>query len=328
MTSYLVVRVLDDKSFTLPATFNYGFVELRSYSADTKDEVAAFEGSASDNGLDYEKHKVCARIATIIDCENRSEAIRAADTRFLEVLDFKSKEYSISAIKTSRIGLVKDLSTGDIMPIVRAGFEPSLSFVMHTGSMQCFDTTVYLLSLRNELCDRYKRSLHWTRNSKNEINPQLKVIFLWFALEALLKEDEGDNCVESYIRLFLGFPNGQQQWTIALSIKAKLEGHPRYQYWKKQLINEVKEIRDFRNDSVHSGFRSMDFTKEKLELFNTIMIHAVSRCQAGVMQGLLNGLESLVEFKEYAVPLFESNENLINDIHKNVIYSLDHPMTC
>ncbi|PMY82843.1 hypothetical protein C1X72_02010 [Pseudomonas sp. FW306-2-2C-D06B] len=327
MTSYLVVRVLDDKSFTLPATFNYGFVELRSYSADTQDEVAAFENSASENGLDYEKHKVCARIATIIDCENRSEAIHVADTRFLEVLDFKSKEYSISAIKTSRIGLVKDLSTGELTPIVRAGFQPSLSFVMHTGSIQCVDTTVYLLSLKNELCDRYKRSLHWSRNSKNEINPQLKVIFLWFALEALLKEDEGDNCVESYIRLFLGFPNGQQQWIIAFSIKAKLEGHPRYQYWKKQLINEVKEIRDFRNDSVHSGFRSMDFTKEKLELFNTIMIHAVGRCQAGVMRGLLNGVESLVEFKEYAVPLFESNENLINDIHNNVIYSLDHPMT-
>ena len=143
----------------------------------------------------------------------------------------------------------------------------------------------------------------------------------------LLKADENDNCVESYIRLFLGFPNGQQQWIIASSTKEKLESHSRYQYWKKNLIEVVKEIRDFRNDSVHSGFRSMDFTKDKLELFSTIMIYAVGRCQAGVMQGLLNNLESLVEFKEYAVALFENNESLINDIHNNVIYSLDHPMT-
>ncbi|CAM5294368.1 HEPN domain-containing protein [Pseudomonas fragi] len=327
MTSYLVVKILDDRSFSLPSTLNFGPVELRSYSADTKYEVSALEKSASENGLDYEKHKVCARIATIVECENHSEAVHTADTRFLEVLDFKSTEYSTSTIKTSQIGLIKDLSSGEITSITRTGFQPSLAFVMHNGSIQYVDTTVYLLSLKNELCDRYRRSLHWARNSKNETNPQLRIIFLWFALEALLKADEHDNCVESYIRLFIGFPNGQQQWVISPLTKEKLENHPRYQHWKKQLIEIVKEIRDFRNDSVHSGFRSMDFTKEKLELFSTIMIYAVSRCQAGVMQGLLNNLETLVEFKEYAVPLFENNKNLINDIHNNIIYSLDHPIT-
>lgn len=326
MTSFLIVKVLDDRSITLPSTFNYGSVELRSYSADTQLEVSAFEKSASENGLDFNKHKICARIATIIDCETHNEAIHAADTKFLEVLDFKSTEFSISAIKTSRIGLIKDLSSGEITPITRTGFQQSLSFVMRHGSIQNVDTTVYLLSLKNELCDRYRRSLHWARNSKNETNPQLKIIFLWFALEALLKADENDNCVESYIRLFLGFPNGQQQWIVTPEIKAKLEKHTRYNHWKKQLIEVVKEIRDFRNDSVHSGFRSVDFAKEKLELFSTIMIYAVGRCQAGVMQGLLNNLETLLEFKEYAVPLFENNKNLINDIHNNVIYSLDHPM--
>lgn len=327
MTSYLVVRILDDKSFTLPSTLNFGSVELRSYLADIHSEVGAFEKSASENGLDYEKHKVCARIATVVDCENHSEALHTADSRFLELLDFKSMEYSTSAIKTSRIGLIKDLSSGEITPITRTGFQPSLSFVMHSGNTQFVDATVYLLSLKNELCDRYRRSLHWARNSKNETNPQLKIIFLWFALEALLKADENDNCVESYVRLFLGFPNGQQQWIITPKTKVQLESHPRYQFWKKQLIEIVKEVRDFRNHSVHSGFRSMDFTKEKLELFSTIMVCAVGRCQAGVMQGLLNNLESLAEFKEYAVVLFENNQNLINDVHNNIIYFLDHPMT-
>lgn len=326
MNSYLVVRILDEKSIFLPSTFVYGNVELRSYTADTQYEVSALERSASENGLDFEKHKICARMVTIINCETHSEAIHEADIRFLEVLDLKFSEYSVSAIKTSSIGLIKDLASGEITPIKRTGYQPSLSFLIHPGSTQNVDATVYLLSLNNELCDRYRRSLHWARNSKNETNLQLRIIFLWFALEALLKEDENDNCVESFIRLFLGFPNGQQQWIITPSIKAKLEDHPRYQYWKKRLIKVVQEIRDFRNDSVHSGFRSIDFTKDKLELFSTVMVYAVGRCQAGVMQGLLNNLEGILEFKEYAVPLFENNENLINDIHNNVIYSLDHPM--
>lgn len=325
MTSYLVTKILDYKSFVLPSTSNYGSVELRPYSADTPMELSAFEISASESGLDYEKYQLCARIYTIVDCKNHNEAIHTAEIRFLEVLDFKSIEHSISEIKTSEIGLIKDLSSGEITPIKRLGFQPSLSFVVNKGSIQLFDTTAYLLSLQNELCDRYKRSLHWARNSKNETNPQLRIIFLWFSLEALLKADENDNCVESYIRLYLGFPNGLQEWIIDPLIKKELECHPKYQYWKRKLIEVVKEIRDFRNNSVHSGFRSMDFTKEKLELFSTIMILAVARCQASVVQGLLNDLGSLAEFKEYAVPLLENKKNLVNDIHKTVIYSLEHP---
>jgi len=326
MTSFLVVKILDDRSITLPSTLNYGSVEPRSYSADTELESQAFEKSASEGGLDFNKHKICARIATIVDCETHIEAIHIADIKFLEVLDFKSTEFAVSAIKTSRIGLIKDLSTGEITPIERYGFQQSLSFVVRHGAIQCIDATSYVLSLKNELSDRYKRSLHWGRNSKNETNPQLKIIFLWFALEALLKADETDNCVESYIRLFLGFPNGLQLLILSPTVRAKLEDHERYKYWQKQLTETVKEIRDFRNNSVHSGFRSVDFTKEKLELFSSIMIYAVGRCQAGVMQGLLSNLQTLSEFKEYAVPIFENNTNLINDTHNNIIYTLDHPM--
>ncbi|MFK3942930.1 hypothetical protein ACI2KC_14805 [Pseudomonas monteilii] len=323
MASYLVVKILDDKSFVLPSTLSLGNVELRSSSADDKCDEVAFESSAIEHGLGYEIYKVCARIATIVDCENSVEAIYAADARFLEVLDFKSAEYAISTIRTSQIGLVKDLSSGEVSPIKRSGFHPSLSFVMYSGAIQCFDATNYLLSLESELCDRYKRSLHWARNSKNETNPQLKIVFLWFALEALLKENETDNCVESYIRLFLGFPNGKQSWIISSSVKERLEEHPRYFYWQKKLIDIVQEIRNFRNDSVHSGFRSVDFTKQKLHMFDMIMVYAVSRCQSGVRQGLLSGLKTLVDFKEYAVLLFENGGDIFNDVHNNIIFSLD-----
>ena len=327
MTSFLVVRILNDQSIYIPSTMNYGNVELRSYSTDTKFETDALEASASEGGLDFNKHKICARIATIVECETPTGAVDIADGRFLKVLDVKSTEFALSTIKTSRIGLIKNLISGEIIPIGRSGFEPTLSFVMGRGTVQCFDNTNLLLLLENELSDRYRRSLHWARNSKNETNIQLKILFSWFALEALLKADESDNCVESYVRLFLGFPNGQQLGLVSTALKPKLENHSRYIHWQKRLIEIVKEIRDFRNDSVQSGFRSMDFTKEKLELFSTVMTYAVTRCQAGVVRGLFSDVESLSDFKEYAVTLFEDNVNLINDVHNNIIYSLDHPMS-
>ncbi|WP_183000786.1 MULTISPECIES: HEPN domain-containing protein [unclassified Pseudomonas] len=326
MNCFLVIKILDDQSFSIPSTMVYGDVEIRSYSADTKQEVDALKISATERGLDFNKYSVCARIATIVECETFIEAIHFADNRFLEVLDFKSTEFSVSNIKTSPIGLIKDLTTGTLTPITKTGFEPSISFIMNPKTIQRFDSTNYVLSLNNELSERYKRSLHWARNSKNETNQQLKIIFLWFSIEALFKEDETDNCVESYIRLFLGFPNGGQLKLISDTIKANLENHKKYKYWQKELKEVVKKIRNFRNDSVHSGFRSVDFRKETLDLFSTVMIYATSRCQAGVMRGLLSEIGLLSEFKKYAVVLFEDNINLINDVHNNIIHSLDHPI--
>ena len=324
---FLVVRILDDRSVYIPSTKVYGKVELRSHVADTKSETEALEKSASESGLDFEKFKICARIATIVDCETPFEAFQVADRIFLEVLDFKSAEFSMSNISVSKIGFVKDLVSGHITSKVRSGFEPALTFVMNDGSMQCFDSTNFILSLSNELSERYKRSLHWSRNSKNETSAQLKIIFLWFSLEALLKESETDNCVESYIRLFLGFPNGKQLALVTPEIKSSLESHVKYEYWQRKLHEVVQEIRDFRNNSVHSGFRSMDFTKERLDLFMIILVCAVSRCQSGVARALLINIESLAKFKEYSVLLFEDNLNLINDTHNNVIHFLENPVS-
>ncbi|MDD0998820.1 HEPN domain-containing protein [Pseudomonas sp. TNT2022 ID1044] len=327
MTFFLVVKVLDDRSISETSTKNYGTVELRSYLSDTKIETDALEKSASECGLDFARLSICARLATIVECETHSEAVHISENRFLEVLDLKSTEFSVSTIKTSRIGLIKDLESGEITPIKGFGFQPSLTFVMSRGKTNSFDTTNFVLSLKSELSERYMRSLHWARNSKNETNPQIKIIFLWFSLEALLKASVTDNCVESYIRLFLGFPNGRQLELVSKTLISNLESHPRYKHWQKKLLEIVLKIRDFRNDSVHEGFRSVDFTKSELELFSSIMIYAVSRCQAGVMRGLLNNIDSLSEFKEYAPLLFENNENLINDTHNNIIYSLDHPIS-
>lgn len=327
MTYFLVVKILDDRSISTPCTMVYGDVELRSSTADTILETAALESSASSGGLDFNKYKFCARIATIVKCEIPTEAVRQADSKFLEVLDFKSTEFAVSNIQTSKIGLIKNLISGEIDPIEKTEFEQSISFIVRQGSTQYFDSTNYILTIKNDLSERYKRSLHWARNSKNEINPQLKIIFSWFALEALLKADDNDNSVESYIRLFMGFPNGVQLSLMSPTTKALLEKHERYKYWQKKLFEIVIEIRNFRNDSVHSGFRSMDFTKERLDQFKIVMTFAVGRCQAGVMRGLLSGINSLHEFKEYAVPILEQNTNLVNDTHNNIIYSLEHPVT-
>ncbi len=184
MGSFLVVKILDTQSVSLPSTLIYGSVELRSYKADIEDEIEALKESASNYRVDFDKYSHCARIATIVNCNNTIEAIDISGNLFSEILDLKSIEFSISNFKTSDIGFVKNLESGSIDPINRREYAPSMSFVMYRGDIQCVDVVNYILSLNNELSNRYLRSLHWSRNSKHESNKQLKILFYWFAVEA------------------------------------------------------------------------------------------------------------------------------------------------
>lgn len=322
MCSYLVLKILDSQSVALPSTLIYGSVELRSYMADSEHEITVLKESASNNHLDFDKYEFCARILTIVDCESLADAIDISDNKFSEVLDLKSVEFSISNLKASNIGYIKNLNNGNIKPLEKLGFEPSISFVVHQGNIQRFDLANYILSQNTELSCRYLRSLHWARNAKHEKNKQLKIIFYWFAIEALLKESENDN-ISGVLRWFLGFPNGKKRNEVSNSILNSLSAHARYEYWSKEIVTIVDQIRIFRNDSVHSGFRSVDFTKYELELYTQIMTFGTSRCQGAVQFALTNKITTVSDFKEYIGLIFESKANLVNDIHGNIIFSLE-----
>ncbi len=322
MGKFLVLKILDSQSISLPSTQVYGQVELRSSKSDFEYEIEVLRKSASDNRLDFGMYSYCARIATIVDADEMNEAIDSADNIFSEILDLKSVEFAISNLRTSDIGLVKNLESGSISPIIKNEYVPSISFVVHQGDIQRMDVTNLILSLNTELSDRYQRSLHWIRNSKHEKNSQLKTLFYWFALEALLKESESDN-IGGTVRWFLGFPNGRNRNDVSGYLLEKLSNHPKYAYWNKELTYIIDKIRVFRNNSVHSGFRSVDFTKKDLELYSQVMVFGTSRCQTAVQTALVNGINTVSEFKEYIPIIFEENKNIINDIHGNILFSLD-----
>jgi len=300
----------------------YSGVEIRSHKSDCKAEIEALKKSAESAKLDFNNFSYCARAATLVKSDNIQEAIDLADDRFSEILDLKSIEAPISNYSLSSVGLTKNLETGEVLPIQARGYEPSMAFMTHTGDIQRFDPTNYILSLDTDLSKRYLRSLHWSRNSRHEKNAQIRILFDWFSVEALLKESETDN-IGGSMRWFLGFPNGKSALEVSSCIKSSLNSHPEYKIWKKKLPDILDKIRNFRNDSVHSGFRGVDFTRIELELYSQITRLGTSRCQGAVQLALINGLQTVSEFKEYIALIFEENKNLINDVHGNIIFSLD-----
>jgi len=322
MYKFLVLKILDSSSISLPSTQIYGRVEFRSSKSDSQFETEILKQSAFNNRSNFDAYSICARIATIVEANNIDEAVNIADNIFSEILDLKSVEFAISSFKISDIGFIKNLDSGIIEPIILNEFRPSISFVVWQGNIQRKDFTNQILSLNNELSKRYQRSLHWSRNSKHESSIQLQTLFYWFAVEALVKESENDN-IGGVIRWFLGFPNGKNRHDVSTQVLNNLNKHPRYDYWNKEIIDLVEKIRTFRNDSIHSGFRSTDFSKKELKLYNQIMVFSASRCQAAVATALISGINTVSEFKEYIPTIFEANENIINDVHGNIIYSLN-----
>ncbi|EJP4177907.1 hypothetical protein NUE03_004133 [Vibrio vulnificus] len=321
MKPYLIVKVLETQSVYLPTTTVYSNVELRSSNADSSEELSALQACAKKLNLDFTKYSHCARIATIVNSNSMEAAVSIAESRFEEILDLKSIEVPISNFTLSSIGFVKDLSSGQLHELKSSTHQPTMSFVTHQGNTQRVDITHYILAQDSELSKRYLRSLHWFRNSKHENNPQLKILFNWFAVEALLKESEKDN-IAVYIRWFLGFPNGKAGKLVDQALLSKLESFENYFYWKKELVKVLEKIRIFRNDSTHHGFRSIDFTSKELELYSQVMIYGVTRCQGAVQTAILNGVTSVDEFKDYMPIIFESNKYMLNDVRGNILYSL------
>lgn len=117
MAKYLVLKVLDSRSISLPSTQVYGVVEFRSHKSDSESEASALKESAVDNRADFDQYAYCARIATIVAADNIAEAIEYSENIFSEVLDLKSVEFAISNFKVSNIGFVKDLESGEVYPI-------------------------------------------------------------------------------------------------------------------------------------------------------------------------------------------------------------------
>lgn len=322
MSAFLVIRVLQSQGVYMPHTLVYSNVELRGPSADTSEESSFFEAVAKKRYLDYNHYKLCTRITTIVSASNIVDALSVAENRFSEVMDVISINFPISNFNLSPLGLVKDLDSGSIHHLNDESFKPSTTFMLQQGIVQKYDNDHYLLSRDNELSKRYLRSLHWFRNAKHENNKQLKILFYWFALEALLKVNESDN-ISGIIRWFLGFPNGKNSQDVSIDLIKDLESHERYHYWKKKLPNVLDQIREFRNNSVHHGFRSIEFTLSELDLFCQVMVLSVSRCQSAVRNAINNNLASISEFKEYIPELFELNTHVKNDTHGTIIYSLE-----
>ncbi len=322
MTSFYVAKLLENQGIYRPDTIIIGEVELRPPSSDLDEEQLAITISIEKNNADVNQ-KVNCRVGTVVTADTIKDAELLADERFVKALDIISAELPISNISLTNCGYIKNLSTGEYTSLEYKKVVPSTAFMLRKGAHQIYEFSQWLAVQDSELAIRYRRSLHWSRNAKWEKNLQIRILFSWFAVEALFKESETDN-VEPLIRWFLGYPNGDLARHVDSSTIAKLRSNPLYDKWKQKILKSLDEMRIFRNNSVHSGFRNVDYSVTEVKFYNQLISYGCSRCQGAVVTALGDGVKTVKEFKENIYYFFETNRNLINDIHGTILYSLEH----
>jgi len=284
-----------------------------------RQSAAAFEDERPDD---------CMRIATIVhDNVTEHEAGRIAEERFDEALDvLGSVAGGLSPMVLLASGLFENLEKRSIHPrTLGQGRQQGPSFwVARERFPQCDWPQFLLTHAKSELAQRLIRSHHWSRKAQGEAGLQLRVLFRWFAMEAVWLLNKNDDIVPR-LQWALGFPNGLGAKALSPTFTKRLEEHPTIGAWKSQIETLLADVREFRNNSVHSGFRYQDISRTRLRDFDAITLLACARVQNLAQAAIRAGLSTTNEMFEYLPVLVEMNSHYIDDVHGSVLSSLENP---
>ena len=328
MTDFLIIKLLKTGTIIYPTSFSLGPVEVRPPKCDTPEERKYLEESLMRNN-EHVELDIGTRLACIVEnSDDWKEAVNIVQPVFEEALDvMRLDSLGVASFALLQSGVIRDLSCGQLFPIINEKYIPSPTNMYRVQGYRYPEIShkEYILANKNsiELCERFLKSLHWSRHAGWEKNLQMRILFNWFSIEALLKRDEGDNIAPKAM-LAMGFPIGQKKNDVDIDFLKKLENHPNYENWKKILTNDMEKIREYRNNSVHSGFRPWDLSDFELRKFSFLTEMAQVSCQKLAQYAISSDCKTEIDLYTEAPKLLSKIDNLINFVHGTLIYSLDN----
>jgi hypothetical protein len=327
METFLCVCLLNENSFYLSSTKSYGRVDIRSRDSELKVETEALEESIRSFELKL-NHDYCMRVVTLVDAKCRNEALREAELLFEEVIDcivFETMTFKRPYL--TKAGYTVNMSSMLVQPIwSKADLVGGPVFGISRDIFPQASTSQYLLSTdRGEITEKVIRSNHWYRLSRQEVNSQLKFLFNWFAIEVLCKVGDEDNIIPK-IMLNLGFFDGQFSQLVNKQILEILGKHPTYKDWRKEVRRRLELARNYRNDTVHNAYRRNEISNEEINRYDRILSMAYPRIRKRYIACLSRYKPTTQKEVWERIPLVINLENnLVDDILRIIVYSLEHP---
>jgi len=326
MKTFVVVRMLAKGGISVLRTESFGAVDIRSPELDTPAERSALHASCLTFGEEPDD-TFSMRIVTVVEADNVYWADKLAGERFEEVANIRSAQVSSSAqIRLLEAGFIRTIGIGVVPREPRRRRNPGTFFRVTSGLFAPIDFGRWLCTTeRTDLAKRLVRSYHWSHRAQLEPNRQLRILFRWFAMETIwaLGKDDGD--IGPRILWALGIPNGKGRALLSDERLSRLSNHASYAYWKNELERTIKEVRIFRNDTVHSGFRAQDKTFEELRQYSRITRIACKGVQRHAEMGLEANIETTAELLEF-LPILLDTDDYFDHIIGTLIWGLDNPM--
>lgn len=331
MPNYLVVRAMAPTGIFRPSPLTLGTVEIRKPESDTASELKALEESKTHYQVSASLDGIAMRICTIVDASSIEEADKFAFEKFDEVQDILQHTTMAAGLvrfQLTECGYFKDLESGKLQarrfvtqPDSHSTF-PVFHVVEHPFP-PIDHSQLFFAIQESELKKGLLRSYYWSRKARWEFDKQLRLLFRWFAMEAIWMVSQEDD-ISPRILWCMGFPTGAGASIVDRHLVKNLNSDPRYRHWKKRLEDAFLAIKEFRNSTVHNGFRPVDLSNDKLSEYDHIAKLACSRVQGFAYAGIQSDLCTSRELLEYAPLIFEKQTNP-KTVHDTLIYLLANP---
>ncbi|MFZ3132322.1 MAG: hypothetical protein WA125_14810 [Desulfosporosinus sp.] len=321
MDDYIVIRVVGDKSIIFPEAKGYGDVEIRPAKNDFPKEKEYLLKS-SINFKEEVNLELAQRIVAIVSADSPYEADEVAEAKFEQVLDYIDlNTFGLGQTPLLSTGMIKNLRTHwQSERLLVHSLGPCPSFARINEFIQPADRMQALLTLpETELKLAILRSIHWVRKAKMESATQLKCLFRWFSIETLTKAGKNEDICGKVMQA-LGFPLGRIGEFLSRDTILELQSHINYETGKRTINNALEQMRGFRNNTVHSGFRMWEIPKDTLNAFDEVTTLAAPRLQGYAFDAVFQGAETVEEFWEYFPLIFCHNTSIKNDLHGNILY--------
>ena len=297
-----------------------GQLEYHPARFNTKDENSAFNVSIREFN---ERELNCnnrMRLSGIVDEDDES----MVHSRIVHLLDealdaidlFKAPLSNYSLMEA---GICRNLSTGKVQPRVPEKSLPYRGFRFVRDSIQVFEPERLILDLQsknNKLCQRLLRSSHWSRKSSHESSYQLRLLFLWFSIESLLRAKRDDNIIH-FLLLSLAFLHGETCNMFVRELRSVNLQIPLYRNYRKKINKQLDRIRTYRNQSIHNGFREWDIEPNTLLRDLNLVFHLSKRVQHYAIEALQSGITDIYEFREY-LPIIVDNSNICQTAKRSI----------
>jgi hypothetical protein len=313
--SWVVTRVVDAGRLRYSATQSLGRVELRAAKRDSPRERAALQASQESFG-ERPPLNSGLRISNIVERGNPWDVASKAEPAMIEALDILGADLRLCPLRLCRSGFIRNADSLEVLPLEQEPEDCSAFgavFWLRRGMFPPAGRGQRLLLRPSDLAKRLIRSYHWSRLGDVEATAQLRLLFHWFAIEAIWKVGRGNDDIIPRVMWSLGFPTGRGLLLVPPWLRQALVGVPNYRAWRKCVYALLQAARRFRDDTVHSGFRSQDIAPDRLLQVGQVVELACPRTQENARVGIDCGLVSPDELVEYLPLLFVQAPRVVGD---------------